>query len=639
MRKLLATLGILTLFLLLAGATANMGMNLPTVGSTPGPTWASMLNTAFGIVDSHDHTSGKGVQVPTAGLNINADLPLGNHEATGAKGLGMNDQGTKISSSTHEILYSSASDLWYNDGAGNQIQLTHLGVILTGLPPGCFQRANGQFVCPGLEALDGGLILGGSVGITQALAGSPACFFRQNEVLYDASPFPATVGQSVNVSADSTGTTFTLDSNQEDGMTWQISGDFTDGYSGVSLLWMPPPPDGGHLVDANDIQSLFAVSPEGSEDGGLVMAFAKDFATQGVNSFLPGPTQVSLGGPGCATLTNNWVPLPDAGRPLLPLPEGRMCSSMQSGTQIPDRFDISENVSSDGTNWNLDDVNVPGIFTKYDMRPDAGQIWGLYSVTAGSNPRTMGSETLNVGMDGLGNLTVNNNLNIGAAASPGTGSTLSIQASDSALAVRGNRSAAHSAVADVILGSQATRSAGDLVYMQNNTTTKWKLDYTGKSTQTGAMDSVGADFGSAEGTHVAVGTASTSVAALSQTLTVVGGLVGPTIQNMSPPWKDTFATSHATQLDYIFTTVGSGTVSSGDLLVEVVNLTDSSTTTCSSVAVANTADCATVTLDVPVNVVCTAALTTGKTYSLVYGGGHCGTTDPIIAGTFSVTSF
>lgn len=53
----------------------NMQLVLPVVLGEVGPLWASELNTALGTtVDAHDHTTGNGVKVPTAGLNINADL-------------------------------------------------------------------------------------------------------------------------------------------------------------------------------------------------------------------------------------------------------------------------------------------------------------------------------------------------------------------------------------------------------------------------------------------------------------------------------------------------------------------------------------------------------------------------------------
>ncbi len=50
------------------------GMTYPTEGASFN-TWGLILNaTTFPVIGAHDHTTGKGVKVPTAGLNINADL-------------------------------------------------------------------------------------------------------------------------------------------------------------------------------------------------------------------------------------------------------------------------------------------------------------------------------------------------------------------------------------------------------------------------------------------------------------------------------------------------------------------------------------------------------------------------------------
>lgn len=52
-----------------------MGLVLPTENSDAG-TWDATLNTALTTVAAHNHTTGQGNQVPTAGLNINADLAM-----------------------------------------------------------------------------------------------------------------------------------------------------------------------------------------------------------------------------------------------------------------------------------------------------------------------------------------------------------------------------------------------------------------------------------------------------------------------------------------------------------------------------------------------------------------------------------
>lgn len=53
--------------------TPLMSLVLPTEGGSA-DVWAPILATVFGLIDGHDHTPGKGGKVPSAGLNINADV-------------------------------------------------------------------------------------------------------------------------------------------------------------------------------------------------------------------------------------------------------------------------------------------------------------------------------------------------------------------------------------------------------------------------------------------------------------------------------------------------------------------------------------------------------------------------------------
>lgn len=53
--------------------TPNMGLILPTDHGSA-DTWDVILDAVFASIDSHDHSTGKGVRVPTSGLNINSDL-------------------------------------------------------------------------------------------------------------------------------------------------------------------------------------------------------------------------------------------------------------------------------------------------------------------------------------------------------------------------------------------------------------------------------------------------------------------------------------------------------------------------------------------------------------------------------------
>jgi hypothetical protein len=105
--------------------TPYMGLDLPVPTVTIGPAYASMIVTAFEAIDEHDHTSGKGAQVPAAGININADLSFSGFSASSLKSLRFSDLSVALSDpSDLNCLYNVNGNLYYNDGAGNQIQIT-----------------------------------------------------------------------------------------------------------------------------------------------------------------------------------------------------------------------------------------------------------------------------------------------------------------------------------------------------------------------------------------------------------------------------------------------------------------------------------------------------------------------------------
>lgn len=99
-----------------------MVLILPTPEVTVGPDWASQLVAALELVDAHDHTTGKGVQITPAGLNINSDLTFASYSATNLKGAVFQNDST--SDSTAGRVYRVGSDLYYNNAAGVPIQLT-----------------------------------------------------------------------------------------------------------------------------------------------------------------------------------------------------------------------------------------------------------------------------------------------------------------------------------------------------------------------------------------------------------------------------------------------------------------------------------------------------------------------------------
>ncbi len=114
--------------------TPNMNLALPIVSTTLGPQWASMIDAAFSAVDSHDHSSGKGVQVPSAGVNVNQDLPFHSFNATGLRTARFSDVTNPLAAPADVgCLYLASGDLYWNSGAGAQVRITS-GGGLAGTP-------------------------------------------------------------------------------------------------------------------------------------------------------------------------------------------------------------------------------------------------------------------------------------------------------------------------------------------------------------------------------------------------------------------------------------------------------------------------------------------------------------------------
>lgn len=123
--------------------STNMSLPIPTVGTAPGPTWATLLDSCLTILDSHSHVAGSGVPITPAALNINADLAMNSQNLTAARSVRFTPQTSPLALAPDlGCLYESGVDLYYNDGNGSQIRITQSGSVagaagtITGLPSG-----------------------------------------------------------------------------------------------------------------------------------------------------------------------------------------------------------------------------------------------------------------------------------------------------------------------------------------------------------------------------------------------------------------------------------------------------------------------------------------------------------------------
>jgi len=111
--------------------TNYMNLTLPTVSVTLGPDYATENNEAFEAIDAHDHTSGKGIPVPTSGLNINANLNFQSKKAYSLYSTQFVDQVVALTGASNARSVSSTDgDLYYTNSSGNSIQITSGGSLV-----------------------------------------------------------------------------------------------------------------------------------------------------------------------------------------------------------------------------------------------------------------------------------------------------------------------------------------------------------------------------------------------------------------------------------------------------------------------------------------------------------------------------
>lgn len=136
--------------------TPYMNLIVPGVGSEQGPIYALDINASLTLIDSHDHSPGRGVQLTPNGLNINSDLPINSNNLTVVRSVRFVNQSSPFTSLPADIgaLFEIGGDFYYINSAGVQVQITSGSSIvgtagsITGLPSGTASAsyAAGTFV-------------------------------------------------------------------------------------------------------------------------------------------------------------------------------------------------------------------------------------------------------------------------------------------------------------------------------------------------------------------------------------------------------------------------------------------------------------------------------------------------------------
>ena len=144
--------------------TPNMNLILPEPTTTPGPAWASQLNTAMNVIDAHDHSSGGGKKVTPAGLDINVDLDVQQHALVNASKVKLVNQSAALTGVSNACSISFVGGNFYiTNSGGLAVQVTNgTSVVNTTvipssplMPAGTVLDFAGITVPPGFLAVNG----------------------------------------------------------------------------------------------------------------------------------------------------------------------------------------------------------------------------------------------------------------------------------------------------------------------------------------------------------------------------------------------------------------------------------------------------------------------------------------------------
>lgn len=109
----------------------NMGLSIPAVGQEPGPQYAFDVNSSLNLIDSHDHSPGRGIQITPAGMNINAVLDFQGNPAINLEYTAYAAQPSPATTlqSVSVSGASSINELFYTDSNGLSTQITKNGSV------------------------------------------------------------------------------------------------------------------------------------------------------------------------------------------------------------------------------------------------------------------------------------------------------------------------------------------------------------------------------------------------------------------------------------------------------------------------------------------------------------------------------
>lgn len=124
--------------------TTNMLLDKPVVSNTAGPLWATMLNEIADVIDVHDHSYGKGVQITPSGINVSSALEFNENDATELRSVRFASQSALMSLAADvSCAYVKDGELYFRDASGTNVQITSGGTVnAAALASNIFPQAN-----------------------------------------------------------------------------------------------------------------------------------------------------------------------------------------------------------------------------------------------------------------------------------------------------------------------------------------------------------------------------------------------------------------------------------------------------------------------------------------------------------------
>lgn len=109
------------------------GIVIPTPEEQPGPLYAENISDALLVLAHLRHTgvsNQDGYQIPSAGIDFDEDLSAQSNNLIALRSTRYTSQGSPLNGvGDLNCYYVSGGEAWYNDGDGNQVQITENGVV------------------------------------------------------------------------------------------------------------------------------------------------------------------------------------------------------------------------------------------------------------------------------------------------------------------------------------------------------------------------------------------------------------------------------------------------------------------------------------------------------------------------------